>query len=268
MPPNQDWHCNLVTVILFTCQLCSTFFILIITFERCYSIAVPHKAASFNTVQRAKITIACTTVLMTLYNVPHLFYTTHRGRDCFSYQKGVGLIHVEIYHWLSFFLSFAMPFVFLLIMNSFIIHTLRVRSLGLETEIQSHGVGTGRGSNRKKSKTKNYERQVCITLLSVTFTFLCLYTPIYVYRLIALVLSYYPATAYSLAILTLYYEIAVKLMYSNYGINFFLYAISGQKFRNDLVYLFRCTKADNSNVSVAREYSISVVSKELQTNTS
>ena len=238
------------------------------TFERCYSIAVPHKAASFNTVQRAKITIACTTVLMTLYNVPHLFYTTHRGRDCFSYQKGVGLIHVEIYHWLSFFLSFAMPFVFLLIMNSFIIHTLRVRSLGLETEIQSHGVGTGRGSNRKKSKTKNYERQVCITLLSVEFTFLCLYTPIYVYRLIALVLSYYPATAYSFAILTLYYEIAVKLMYSNYGINFFLYAISGQKFRNDLVDLFRCTKTDTLNVSVAKEYSISVVSKELQTNTS
>ena len=38
----------------------------------------------------------------------------------------------------------------------------------------------------------------------------------------------------------LYYNVAQKLHYTNHGINFFLYVISGQKFRNDLVRLFPC----------------------------
>ena len=36
------------------------------------------------------------------------------------------------------------------------------------------------------------------------------------------------------------YNLDQKSYYTNYGINFFLYVISGQKFRSDLIRLFKC----------------------------
>ena len=41
------------------------------TFERLYSIVWPHKAASFNTVKRAEITLLCCSIFGILYDIPH-----------------------------------------------------------------------------------------------------------------------------------------------------------------------------------------------------
>ena len=43
----------------------------------------------------------------------------------------------------------------------------------------------------------------------------------------------------------LFYHVAQKLYHANYGINFFLYVTSGQKFRSDMVKLFRRNKNVN-----------------------
>ena len=75
MPPDHFWHCTLATSIIWTATLCSTMLILNMTFERFYSIIRPHKASSFNTVQRAKITILSVICIGSLYNIPHLFIT-------------------------------------------------------------------------------------------------------------------------------------------------------------------------------------------------
>ena len=40
----------------------------------------------------------------------------------------------------------------------------------------------------------------------------------------------------------LFYQVTSKLYFTNSGINFFLYCISGQKFRNDLKELLGCNK--------------------------
>ena len=37
----------------------------------------------------------------------------------------------------------------------------------------------------------------------------------------------------------LFYSVASKLQFTNYGINFFFYVISGKKFRTDLLILFK-----------------------------
>ena len=60
MPPNQLWYCKmLVTIVISTVQA-SALLVVSMTFERFYSIIRPHKAASFNTVKRAKIIIVGT----------------------------------------------------------------------------------------------------------------------------------------------------------------------------------------------------------------
>ena len=44
----------------------------------------------------------------------------------------------------------------------------------------------------------------------------------------------------------LFGEISSKAYYTNYGINFFFYVISGQKFRTDLVRLVTCYRRENT----------------------
>ena len=175
MPPNPLWNCKIANTAVFTSMMWSTLFILSMTFERFYSIVRPHKAASFNTVKRAKITIAVDVNFGILFNVPHLFFSLNQGVRCISHSATFR--YVGIHYWLSFVLNFILPFIFLLAMNVVIIHTLRARSGKYITRFEGHGQSQ---NGDRQSKMKNTEKQIYITLLLVTFGFLVLTTPVYV----------------------------------------------------------------------------------------
>ena len=129
-------------------------------------------------------------------------------------------------------------------MNSVIIYTIQQRSSllrrGSRTQGQSQGQSQGQGQNDFKNiKMKKSERQIYIMLLLVTFAFLFLATPFYIW---AFLLNFYKSTSpRHRAGLVLLQSVASAAMYVNCGINFFLYVVSGQKFRADLMNLFsRC----------------------------
>ena len=230
MPPNQNWFCILNNTILFTSMLCSTLFILSMTFDRFYSIIRPHKAASFNTVKRAKITIICVVTFCIMFNIPHLFISSHDGSQCLPYGKNMQYLHTQFYYWVSFNINFALPFVLLLIMNCVIIYTLHNRTV--------KNVHQGRGQSQGQ-KVKSSESQIYLILLLVTFAFLILSTPAYVFFLYAMFTDFHKSPM-EFAGFYLYYNVAQKAQYTNHGINFFLYVLSGRKFRWDLVNLFNC----------------------------
>ena len=148
--------------------MCSTLFILSMTFDRFYSIVMPHKAASFNTVKRAKITLACIVAISFLYNLPHIFITSNENWECVPYGVARGKPVGDFYYWLSLIVHFVLPFILLLVMNSVIIHKLRTRSIATSkiTQIQHSQ------DEVSKLKTKNFEIQVFAILLLVTFSFL------------------------------------------------------------------------------------------------
>ena len=176
MPPSQFWYCSLSTTVLWVANLCSTLFILNMTFERFYSIIRPHKAASFNTVKRAKFSIVCSVIFSVSYNIPHLYITFSEGRRCGPFGRAMKTSIGQFYYWFSLFLNFALPFILLLIMNCFIIHTIRQRPKNINRRSQSTIQGQGR-SEGQASKIKSSEMQIFIILLLVTFGFLFLTTP-------------------------------------------------------------------------------------------
>ena len=221
MPPSQAWYCTLSVTTTGFASLSSTLFILNMTFERLYSIMVPHKAASFNTVRRAKMTIGCSVMFSFLYNVPQLYTTDTRGKSCVPFGKAVATVGGQIYQWSSTIINFIFPFVFLLIMNSFIIHTIRTRSEMLQTRSTGQGHNSGQGN-----KINNSEVQIFVILLLVTFGFLALTTPAYAMYFYVMFVDY-EQSAYLLAGFSLFYSVAQKAFYTNYGINFFFYVISG-----------------------------------------
>ena len=234
---NPFWYCTGGTTINWISNMCSTLFILNMTFDRLYSIIRPHKAASFNTVKKAKITILCCIIFSIVYNSPHLFITGTTGGNCVPYGTAMEKLSGQIYYWLSYVISFALPFCLLLMMNTVIIHTLRKRSMLNLRITECHGHIEGEGQPQSQTLKKS-EKQVYATLLLVTFGFLILITPAYMLFLYSNLVDY-RQTPYTFSAFSLFFSVGQKAYYTNYGINFFFYVISGQKFRSDLETLFK-----------------------------
>ena len=246
---NPYWTCQLLLVPFFGCSMSSAFFILSMTFERFYSIVRPHKAASFNTVKRAKITIACIVAFFMVFNIPRLFLSKMEGQSCLPYGQG-STFWSQLYFYTEMMISFIFPFISLLSMNCLIIFRLKNRSNFLVPTSQHQGHVEGQNqSEGEVSKMKSTETQITMTLLVVTFSFLTLTTPGYI-MMMYLVLIGVGTTPKGVATFYFLFQVGEKTYYVNYAVNFFLYVISGKKFRTDLVTLYMCTRKNTRDTSV------------------
>ena len=237
MPDDLFWYCSAGVYIALSCTMCSNLFIGSMTFQRFYGIMQPHKAASFNTVKRAKITIVCIVIFSLVFRFPHLFTTKIQGRHCILYGKILGLVYGKLYYWATLCVNFLLPFVSLLIMNSVIIRTLHKRTKSnLIKSLKGEDQGQSQGQGRTR-QIKNTDEQIYTMLLLVTFSYLILTTPSYI-MLLYINLVNPLQSPYHYAAYFLFVQVGEKACYTNFGINFFLYVLSGQKFRKDLVDLF------------------------------
>ena len=169
---NTYLTCVIFMIPFFLSFMSSTWLILSMTFERFYSIVRPHKAASFNTLKKAKITILCIFLFFTIFNIPHAFLSDVDGLRCVPWGKASNFGTFHFY--LEMTIAFILPFILLLLMNCVIINTLRNRS-NIRSEIKGQGQIEGQAN-----KTKSYDNQITVTLLVVTFSFLILTTPFYI----------------------------------------------------------------------------------------
>ena len=240
---DQLIYCKIMFYLFANMQICSIYFIVLLTFERFYSIIRPHKAASFNTVKRAKITIACIVAYGIVGNIPHLFTTELEGRICMSIFNNTPR---RIFYWYGSITAFMIPFVLLLTMNCVIIFILRQRARSNLTRSTGQGQTQGQG----KGQDKSFENQIYMTLLLVTFTFLVLTTPIM--SVIFWQTFNFQPTPKMIAINYLWFTIGETFIFTNNSINFFLYVMSGRKFRTDLKKLFTRSKSPNSEAQCKR----------------
>ena len=253
MPPNQEDYCTVSTAIVRMSSLSSTYFIVSMTFERFYSIIRPHKAASFNTVKRARRIIACIIIFCVVYNIPHLYTTATDGAICGPFGKALKTNIGKFYYFFSLLINLGLPFILLLIMNSIIIQEIRRRPKLSESRkkpvvhLHDQEESEGQGQISKNNKS---ELQILIILLLVTFAFLVLTTPVYIFFLYINIVDY-EATPKIYAGYILFHSVAQKMNQTNFGINFCLYVISGQKFRSDLIKLFVREKISTNSASVS-----------------
>ena len=166
------------------------------------------------------------------------------GLRCIAWGKR-SLALGQFYFYISIIMAFILPFSLLLVMNCVIIHTLKSRSNLTISRSQSQGQGRSKGH---APKSRSPDNQITVTLLVVTFSFLALTTPGYL-NLVYLIVVGMGSTPKGFATFYLFYHLGEKSFYTNYAINFFLYVISGKKFRTDLVNLFQCKKENRSDSS-------------------
>ena len=207
------------------------------TVDKYIAIKWPHKAATHSTPKRAKLISFCVFVCTFCYNVPILFVTSLHGGECAAYVVG-GTI-TRVYSWISFIINGIIPFSMLIYMNSVIVQTVRKSRKMFKSETPTSSKDSiNLGMDTRQRTMKTAESQLTIMLLLVTVLFSLLLIPTYI-RFIYLTFAVND-TAAKFAGSMLLFHISYKLYATNSGVNFFLYCISGRKFRNDLKEILCC----------------------------
>ena len=229
-------------VALFALQNC-TYLILAMTIDKYIAIKWPHRAATYSTPGKAKSIAVGLYVSVFIYNIPHFILSLAIGGQCFAYA--VDKLITKVYSWFSFVINVIIPFTLLIHMNFVIVKTVR----------NSHKMQGSSGVATRQAAMKSTEKQLTIMMLLVTTLFLILLCPTYI-RFIYLTFSGRD-TPFQYANSMLLYQITFKLYTTNSGINFLLYCISGQKFRNDLKEIL-CSSSKTESLS---ELSLSIRSE-------
>ena len=88
---------------------------------------------------------------------------------------------------------------------------------------------------------RSSERQMIAMLFLVTLAVLILTTPQFTRYIVSSSVNY-TSSPQAFASFFLFVHVSNKMFVTNYSINFFLYVISGKKFRSDMLKLIFCSK--------------------------
>ena len=125
-------------------------------------------------------------------------------------------------------------------MNFIIIQTIKNSGKIFEsTSKLKNDSHSKKGMEKRQKKIKSAENQLTVMLLLVTILYLVLQIPTYIKTIYSTFVTQDTPFKYVNATLSLMITHALSITSS--GINFFLYCISGQKFRDDLKEMFCCT---------------------------
>ena len=237
---NYPGGCKVTAFVSYLVLQNSTFQVLAMTIDKYIAIKWPHRAAAYSTPKRAKVIICAILTFVIIYNMPHFFITRVIEGKCYGYSAKT--ILTKIHSWLSFALNAVIPFTLLIHMNYVIVKTVRK-----SRKMFRDNVGTVGNETRQKTM-KSAENQLTTMLFLVTTLFLFLLLPTYIRFIYATFVR--SDTASKFATSMLIFEISYKLYVTNSGINFFLYCVSGKKFRNDVKEIFCCIcRSPSSSVS-------------------
>lgn len=209
------------------------------TMDRVLVVTSPLKAQIYSTRKRAALSLVLVMVASAGIN-SHFFFTTIHTQGVCTVSGEHARFYKDIWSWIDATVYSFLPFMLLLIMNFIIV-----------VVISKANAKKQRMTNNFKSKRKDEQksavisRKLTIMLLSVTCTFLLLTGPAMVLNTMReLGKPYFDLSLpkdFAKYILTR--QISRVLLYLNHSINFFLYCLTGSKFRQELIAMLRCLSA-------------------------
>lgn len=249
--------CKLHRFILYFSMDMSAWILGIVTIERFVAVCLPTKHRKIKTRGAALKILAALVLVQTIFNIQvfwtrgdhfqkiidadtneelplHCGYTSKKAHFFWAHHQG----------WLSMAWYCAIPFTTMLIFNILIIRKLR--SLRNDSAL-SRG-----GSELSKTGITQQTNSMTRMLVSVTFYFLFVTVPILIFTMFQSVILYqHRPTPERLAKLELADAIMTAIVYVNHSINFFLYCLTGRRFRRELQAMCGCMKTFNKKLSAS-----------------
>ena len=150
----------------------------------------------------------------------------------------------KIWPWIDLFLFMLIPFTLIVISNALLVHKLR-RSL----QRRSSSLLTGQMSDGQRADRQHKAIAITRTLIVVSTAFILLIGPNSIYITIQLFFSHYLLeNSFYMDNFETIQEVLVNLSTVNSCINFFLYVLTGEKFRGELKQiLLGCIPKKKSN---------------------
>ncbi|CAH1797158.1 unnamed protein product, partial [Owenia fusiformis] len=251
----HPWACKLSLFLTYTFIDISAWLLVAVTIDRAITVYKPLHARRISTKKNASIAITIIVILIIGINAQQLFnygpvtlpwYDTFYVDKC-TYKDNE-IFHQDVWPWIDSIVASYLPFL-VLIMSNILIVTQLVRS-----------------SNMRK-KTMNVSKQagdstksMSIMLVVISIVFLLLTCPVVIY--LASRNLWYDRFPGSVAKQRLVWACLNMLLYSNYCINFFMYCLSGQRFRTEMMILFRC----KSRVKKGHQQTISATTSSTMTS--
>ena len=230
----------------------SSWLLVLITSERAYSVMSPHKAKVVCDRRKTLIVIALMAFLLLLLN-SHLLYgmtiVTDKNNQivCVYINNDYQDFITNAWIWIDFFVTFAIPFLFIAAGNTLIIFQMKRHE-----KKRQHMMVTRQNTDPGQEQNANAITRLLI-LLSLIFI-ICSGPS----SVIAVMMSYLLDAGDERQDLNLLFirQMAFLISGLNATLNFFLYILSGSKFREDVKSLFcfrwsRAINASNLNIHYA-----------------
>lgn len=240
--------CKFSVYLTYTSIQFSSWLLVAVTVERFISVVWPHRVRLGCTPRNSAIVIGVLFLIIFGLNT-HIFYgfgysklPVYNGEGfCEPLYEGYRVFWGDVYSWIDLAVAFAIPFGFFVVINSVIIYKLRMMRL------QRRKMSIIKSKSEDSSNKDANGVTVMLIMLSVVF-FLCL-TPVSVYFIVREYWLKHIAEWFCIDIYeffrlfeihSLVYVIVNIIGYCNASVNFFLYIISGSKYRAEIKALLLC----------------------------
>ena len=219
-----DSYCKILIYLVHVFGGFGAYEIVLMTLDKVIVIKFPHKSALLCTSKRAIIFSVINFFTITIFYLPNADFSQQVGPNrCARYVKQGW--YVTVYTYLSLIVSPIIPVTILFVMNIIIIRAV------WKSQRMRNGNQTG-----QQDRNRSIEVQLTVMLILVSFLFVILLLP---FEIREIYYSYVSKaeTPKQYTVFLFIFDITYELYNLNYGINFFLYFVSGTKFRRDLLVL-------------------------------
>ena len=237
--PSFSWgppevYCKLTGYIFDSAQSITSWLVAALALERTISTKIPHHVARISS-QSFGIKTLSLIVIIVLIVQSHLLYGFTGKTDgkviwCYTVPGPYSALWRYFSPFITLIFNSLLPGTVIILCN-----TVMVKAVFSSAKI--------RGSISDKAARRNWELMLVAVLVSSAF--LILTSPFPIFLIISGKTNYLTRTKMEILV----YNITRLMGYINNGINFFLYVISGSRFRQNLKEILHCNKACHRNKS-------------------
>ena len=246
--------CKLVIFVVYVSGVLSAWTLVAMTVQRAVCVLWPHRANVLCTAGKSKVIVVSMALFITAIHA-HVVYgfsiVSFKGNKSCDPLYGYNVFFSGIWSWVDMLIFSLLPWLCLGISNSLLVWKLRVSIR--EAEVSLGSDQADKINDRKKKATS-----ITVTLVAVSTAFLILTFPMSVVQILNFV-NWKNGTTYTgPPSVPLYYtqELSFPLWYANSCINFYLYCLTGAKFRREAKQILRCIfhediKQSKENITVS-----------------